>query len=446
MLGNFQCILPNNRKFFKILPITSNTVKGTSELCQRYPIYFFDFVQEFIASIESQAIESLFNELENNPVEEVSSLTSAEEEEQERREAEEAYKRYTEVKRILGDPSQARLADSTASSVSPTPSTSAAAAASTTVASVEEITRQYKTVKSAQRVRLLPIKSSARQPASTLEPPSVVEVEDVLPITYRPVATVQSLKAPKPSAVPARKPAGASASISASAKSTPSATTPGVKPLPPPVTPTYSPASNSFFGRPDPPNAVRVGGAQSTAFNNEQLTSEALPPTTFRRPGGVVVDNIEVPRLSKMVKNSGLRLLQNDQPTPGTISTNSVDQVDDDTLLPVIPLAKLESSIIEDSIESQATPLPVRATKRLVQGFRIKGDSSNRIVFLNLEDLGFGNHAHTLRIGANELVPIEGLLSSIEDVPDAVLANSPDSSGNLRCFQFFSQILADIGN
>jgi hypothetical protein len=403
-------------------------------------------VQEFIASIESQAIESLFTELENNTVEEVP-LTSAEEEEQERREAEErrkaeerreveerreaeeAYKRYTEVKRLLGDPSQARLADTTASSVSPTPSTSAAAAASTTVASVEEITRQYTTVKTAQRVRLLPIKSSARQPPSTLEPPSLEEVEeDVLPTTYRPVATVVALKAPKPSAVPARKPA--------SAKSSPAPTTQGVKPLPSPLTPTYSPASISFFGRPDPPNAVRVGGPQSTASNSKQATSEALPPTTFRRPGGVVVDNIEVPRLSKMVKNSGLRLLQNDQLTPGTVSTNSVDNVDDDALLPVIPLAKLESSIVEDSIESHApTPLPpVHATKRIVQGFRIKGDSSNRIVFLNLEDLGFGNHAHTLRIGANELVPIDGLLSSIEDVPDAVLANSPENSGNLCVF------------
>ncbi len=370
-------------------------------------------------------------------------MTSAEEEEQERREAEESYKRYTEVKRLLGDPSQARLADSTASSVSPTPSTSAAAASTTTVASVEEITRQYKTVKSAQRVRLLPIKSSARQPPSTSTPPSLEDVEeeeDVLPTTYRPVATVVALKAPKPSAVPARKPA--SASTSAGAKSTPSPTTPGVKPLLPPVTPTYSPASNSFFGRPDPPNAVRVGGAQSTASNSKQSTSNALPPTTFRRPEGVVLDNIEVPRLSKMVKNSGLRLLQNGQPRPGTVSSNSVDNFDDDALLsPVIPLAKLESLITEDNIEFQAaTPLPpVRATKRrLVQGFRIKGDSSNRIVFLNLEDLGFGNHAHTLRIGANELVPIDGLLSSIEDVPDAVLGNSPDTSGYLRFFQFFS--------
>jgi hypothetical protein len=393
-------------------------------------------VQEFIASIESQAIESLFTELENNTVEEVLSLTSAEEEEQERREAEEAYKRYTEVKRLLGDPSQARLADSTASSVYPTPSTSAAAAASTTVASVEEITRQYKTVKSAQRVRLLPIKSSARQPPSTPKPLTVEEEEDdvLLPTTYRPVATVQSLKAAKPSAVPARKRASASASASLSASASAAPTTPAIKPLPPPVTPTYSPASNSFFGRPDPPNAVRVGGAQFTASHSKQATSEAVPPTTFRRPGGVVVDNIEVPRLSKMVKNSGLRLLQNDQLTPGTVSPNSVEDFVDDALLPpVIPLAKLE---IEDSIESQpATPLPpARAAKRLVQGFRIKGDSSNRIVFLNLEDLGFGNHAHTLRIGANELVPIDGLLSSIEDVPDAVLANSPDNSGNLRFF------------
>ena len=382
--------------------------------------------KEFIASIESQAIESLLSQEDEETRLEV-------EDEDERpltedveavREEEEARKRYAEARRLLANPAQARLADSVPVPTTTTTVTTTArtiATASTTEASIEEINRQYKPVKAAQRVRLLSIKSAKRPtsteaPAATDAPPAVaVEEEFVWPTTYRPVEAVP----------------GRSAKPASSAK---------VAPSPPGKQQEYQPQAarptNSFFVRPDPPNAVRVGGGSSVSPSIHPA-GNAVP--VFGRPGAtatVRIDNIEVPRNSKMTKNLGLRLLQNDIPV--IAERNKLSGFGDVELEPAPVLieeddtpAKKEASV-DASVASASAESDITAAIPVVHGFRIKGDRTNRIVFLNLADLGMEHaHSRTLRIGANELIPVDGLVSSIEGIPKTFLSTNTESTGTV---------------
>ena len=99
----------------------------------------------------------------------------------------------------------------------------------------------------------------------------------------------------------------------------------------------------------------------------------------------VDLDGIQVPKFSKMVKNMGLQLLHRDE------SSRPVDE--------------LVNTVLRD--EAAAQPA--------VQGFRVKGDSTNRIIFLNLAELGL-EAGTAFKLGDKELVPVRGLTSFSDTV------------------------------
>jgi hypothetical protein len=194
-----------------------------------------------------------------------------------------------------------------------------------------------------------------------------------------------------------------------------------------------SKTGSNFFGRPDPPNAIRVG--EPLLPSRKQSGSSPAPPSF---PGAtVLIDDVEVPRHSKMMKNSGLRLLQGgrrpdlsppaDQHSPDLRDEETTNYLrEDDDSVTIGGYSGVSATVATSSHQEVTGPL--------VQGFRIKGDRNNRIVFLNLADLGlepgtvFGQN---LKIGAKELIPVEGLLSPIEGIPDAVLGTDADNAGDL---------------
>ena len=127
-----------------------------------------------------------------------------------------------------------------------------------------------------------------------------------------------------------------------------------------------------------------------------------------------------VPRFSKMVKNIGLTLLDprrrgaaavaaggdRDSLPGSSLLADTADNRQRPTAPPpfVVNRGQVEKKDLPPSLPS---PAPA-----VVQGFRVVGDRTNRIVFLNLGDLGLSPGTSSLRLGDQELVPIEGLLSS----------------------------------
>ena len=106
----------------------------------------------------------------------------------------------------------------------------------------------------------------------------------------------------------------------------------------------------------------------------------------------VEVDGIKVPMFSKMVKNIGLKLLQE----PASDPTQSLE--------------------VRDRTRSSLKKLGRKDPEPVVQGFRVKGDTTNRVIFLNIADLGLSLGEGQLRIGNSELIPVEGLTSFSDTV------------------------------
>jgi len=128
--------------------------------------------------------------------------------------------------------------------------------------------------------------------------------------------------------------------------------------------------SRSFFHH-APTGAVRVIPIPSSPLH--------IPPKNM-----VDIDGVQVPKFSKMVKNMGLKLLHRDETSR--------------------PVTELVNKVLQE--EAVAQPA--------VQGFRVKGDSTNRIIFLNLAELGL--EAGTFKLGDSELVPVRGLTSFSDTV------------------------------
>ena len=110
---------------------------------------------------------------------------------------------------------------------------------------------------------------------------------------------------------------------------------------------------------------------------------EALPSGSVRtiqsnapRTVSIEVSGVAVPKFSKMVSNRGLNLLTRDET--------------------IIPVEKMEEVV------AAAPPAPA------IKGFRVKGDSTNRVIFLNVAALGLQEGSGgLLRLGDMELIPIE---------------------------------------
>jgi hypothetical protein len=137
----------------------------------------------------------------------------------------------------------------------------------------------------------------------------------------------------------------------------------------------------------------------------------------------VLVDSVAVPRFSKMVKNMGLSLFDQRQaqsrpalPTDPRGNSGASSPSPANRPSPTSrPSPQL--TVTADNVPVTPGPPPAASTPAVVQGFRVVGDQTNRIVFLNLADLGLSPGAPSLRLGNQELVPIDGLLSTGDSSP-----------------------------
>ena len=144
-------------------------------------------------------------------------------------------------------------------------------------------------------------------------------------------------------------------------------------------------------------------GSRNILLDPSRRTSQSADvqdtlPTQVRLDLGsmVDIDGVQVPKFSKMVKNLGLNLL----PEPAR--------------QPIQSLEARERS--KDQARSSIQLNNIKDPKPVVQGFRVKGDSSNRVIFLNVADLGLTLGEGQLRIGNSELIPIDGLTSFSDTV------------------------------
>jgi len=146
-------------------------------------------------------------------------------------------------------------------------------------------------------------------------------------------------------------------------------------------TPVYQPGS--FFGR------------------NSQIPAVPLRqklPVLQRQPIQMVkVKDIQVPKFSKMVKNIGLRILPSDErsiPVEEIVFPSRSNPRTSDVRQRQQKLAPRKNI--------QQTPEPA------VQGFKVVGDRSNRVIFLNVAELGLTlGPGRTLKLGNSELVPVD---------------------------------------
>jgi hypothetical protein len=134
----------------------------------------------------------------------------------------------------------------------------------------------------------------------------------------------------------------------------------------------------------------------------------------------VLVDSVAVPRFSKMVKNMGLSLFDQRQaqsrPTLPTDPRGNSGASRPSPANRPSPASRPRPQLTVTADNGPITPV-APPSPAVVQGFRVVGDQTNRIIFLNLADLGLSPGAPSLRLGNQELVPIEGLLSSADSSP-----------------------------
>merc|ERR1719283_531215 len=119
----------------------------------------------------------------------------------------------------------------------------------------------------------------------------------------------------------------------------------------------------------------------------------------------VQLDGVQVPSKSKMIKNHHVNLLPNYEHhiSENKISPTSFNQPDQSLSTARRPIGASKS------YSKPAEITPVKSS--VVQGFRVRGDTSNRIVFLNVDELGFNVDAGSLKLGNSELIPVDGLTS-----------------------------------
>jgi len=156
-----------------------------------------------------------------------------------------------------------------------------------------------------------------------------------------------------------------------------------------PTTTTRAPTTTTTAPATTEPAVTSKPGPRSFFYNAPTGSVRVIPipsPLSESPPKDMVdLDGIQVPKFSKMVKNMGLQLLHRDE------SSRPVDE--------------LVNTVLRD--EAAAQPA--------VQGFRVKGDSTNRIIFLNLAELGL-EAGTAFKLGDKELVPVRGLTSFSDTV------------------------------
>merc|ERR1712142_622927 len=118
----------------------------------------------------------------------------------------------------------------------------------------------------------------------------------------------------------------------------------------------------------------------------------------------VEIDGVEFHKFSRMIKNTGLSLLVEDEravpveaivPPPSRRRTSQAR--------PRTPPRRHQQHQAPQVVK-KSKPEPA------VQGFKVKGDTSNRIIFLNIADLGLtASNDRPIKLGNSELVPVDGL-------------------------------------
>jgi len=154
-------------------------------------------------------------------------------------------------------------------------------------------------------------------------------------------------------------------------------------------------------------SSVQFFGSKGQPAGSQQVTY----PNRHRNM--IDLDGIQVPHMSKMIKNTKLNILQQTSQfvekelSKEELNTRAYNQAD------VYPTVKPKSYDIEEPVEPN------------VQGFRVRGDSSNRIIFLDVAELGFNIDSGSLKLGNSELIPVDGASISTPNagaLPNAVVA------------------------
>merc|ERR1711872_532148 len=202
---------------------------------------------------------------------------------------------------------------------------------------------------------------------------------------------------------------------------------------------TFSPQHRFFGSR---PGALRVSSAKTAPFKSHptektveldgikvpimsqmvknhhvNLLSEDELSSPDNLP--IQLDGVQVPSKSKMVKNHHVNLLPNyEHHIPGSkespTSFNQPDQSLSTARRPTATFTARRPTGASKSYSKPAELTPVKSS--VVQGFRVRGDTSNRIVFLNVDELGFNVDAGSLKLGNSELIPVDGLTSFADAV------------------------------
>merc|ERR1712142_431279 len=202
---------------------------------------------------------------------------------------------------------------------------------------------------------------------------------------------------------------------------------------------TFSPQHRFFGSR---PGALRVSSAKTAPFKSHptektveldgikvpimsqmvknhhvNLLSEDELSSPDNLP--IQLDGVQVPSKSKMVKNHHVNLLPNyEHHIPGSKeSPTSFNQPDQSLSTARRPTATFTARRPTGASKSYSKPAEITPVKSsVVQGFRVRGDTSNRIVFLNVDELGFNVDAGSLKLGNSELIPVDGLTSFADTV------------------------------
>jgi len=137
-------------------------------------------------------------------------------------------------------------------------------------------------------------------------------------------------------------------------------------------------SSVQFFGSKGQP-----AGSRQVAYPN-------------RHRNMIDLDGIQVPHMSKMMKNTKLNILQ-----------QTSQFVENELYQDELNIrAYNQANVQHPTFKPNTVEEPVEPN---VQGFRVRGDSSNRIIFLDIADLGFNVDSGSLKLGNSELIPVDGL-------------------------------------
>merc|ERR1711922_32727 len=139
----------------------------------------------------------------------------------------------------------------------------------------------------------------------------------------------------------------------------------------------------------------------SGSFFNPRIDNTPTRPS--KKDSMVEVEGVEFPKFSRMVKNTGLRIF-----------------AEDERAIPVEAIVPQPSRSRTSVARPRTRPSPRRnqapqvvkksKPEPAVQGFKVKGDTSNRIIFLNIADLGLTSSSDKpIKLGNSELVPVDGL-------------------------------------